>query len=126
MSFTVSIDGDEEFRKLLHSTGMRLEQALKGAVAETALDVERDAKRSAPVDTGRLRSSIGVEFIDGGLAADVTASAEYAVWVEQGHNVPGSTKRIPPRPFLTPAAERARARFRGVVESHARRALGGS
>ena len=41
------------------------------AITQAALNVDHDAKVAAAVDTGRLRSSLKVEFAPGGLAASV-------------------------------------------------------
>ena len=67
-----------------------------------ALQVERAAKRLAPVDTGRLRSSIGhtLRRDAGGLLATVGTSVEYASYVEFG------TRYMRAQPFLRPALSR--------------------
>jgi HK97 gp10 family phage protein len=51
-----------------------------------AQDVEGKAKRYAPVDTGRLRSSItsALEQDGEGLFAYVGSDVEYAIYVEYG------------------------------------------
>lgn len=69
-----------------------------------ALQVERAAKRLAPVDTGRLRSSItnelGAEGDD--LVARIGTDVDYAAYVELG------TSRAPAQPFLRPALDAGR------------------
>lgn len=66
--------------------------------------VERAAKRAAPVDTGRLRSSItnelGAEGSD--LVARIGTDVEYAAFVELG------TSRAPAQPYLRPALDAGR------------------
>ena len=69
------------------------EEAVRLA-AESARDA---AAGMAPVDTGRLRSSI--EASASGLSAEVSAGCEYAAAVELG------SRKRPPRPFLLPAAQ---------------------
>lgn len=118
MSVSVRIDGDDEARRLLHSTGSRLEEAMKGAIAETAINIERNAKHFAPVDTGRLRASIGKSFDDDRLGAEVSANTEYAEYVEYG------TTRAVAQPFMGPALDHARDDFRDIVFKHARRVIG--
>ena len=68
-------------------------------LARVANTVTRIAKRLAPVDTGRLRSSIVNELgRDGrGLVARVGTNVEYAPYLELG------TRRMSARPFLRPA-----------------------
>lgn len=73
------------------------------AIAKTALDIERDAKMLAPVDTGYLRNSISVDVGGtawGRLHAEIGPTAEYGVYVEYG------TSRMAPQPYLGPAADR--------------------
>ena len=68
-------------------------------LARRTVVVERAAKRLAPVDTGRLRSSITHELgRDGrGLVARIGTNVSYAVHLEYG------TRRMRPRAFLRPA-----------------------
>lgn len=74
-------------------------------VAETALDIESDATQRAPVRTGNLRRSIH-HAIDTPHHATVGTNVEYAPYVEYG------TSRMAAQPYLTPAVEAARPRFR--------------
>lgn len=73
-------------------------------LARRALRVDAAAKRLCPVDTGRLRSSIGWRLaVDGrGLAAFVGTDVSYAPHVEFG------TYRMRAQPFLRPALRAAR------------------
>ncbi|WP_347042022.1 HK97-gp10 family putative phage morphogenesis protein [Brachybacterium nesterenkovii] len=76
-------------------------------VRKVAMDTQADAQRFAPVDTGNLRSSINTTTQ--GLRAEVTATADYAVFVENG------TSRMAPRPFMGPATERHTPVFREAM-----------
>lgn len=115
----VSVDGAPELKRVLELTGHRLTEALIAAVAEASLEVETEAKRNTPVDTGRLRSSLGQEVVDSqGLSRDVATNVEYAPYVEYG------TSTQEAQPFLTPAREKVAARFPQIVEKHARRVTG--
>lgn len=69
-----------------------------------AVRVETAAKRLAPVDTGRLRSSISRELgRDGqGLVAVIGTNVHYAPHVEFG------TVRMRAQPYLRPALDAAR------------------
>lgn len=75
------------------------------AVDATALAIESEAKQRAPVDTGRLRSSIAATLGQPGLRATVGVYVNYAAPQELG------SRFRPARPFLYPAAESERQRF---------------
>ncbi len=93
---------------------------LRDLVNTSALNIQRNAKREAPVDTGRLRSSIQLEFFSGGLAAEVRANVFYAAFVEFGTGKAGRASNdqelpdsyqhgdaagVKAKPFLGPAYE---------------------
>lgn len=67
----------------------------------TALQIEADTKRAAPVDTGNLRNSYQTEKTGRGSAA-VYTNTEYALFVEMG------TSKQAAQPHLGPAAENQR------------------
>ena len=80
-------------------------------VAKTAHDIEADAKSLAPVDTGALRNSIGTTISNGGLSAEIGPTVHYAPYLEYG------TRRMPPQPYMGPAAERRAEPFVKAIES---------
>lgn len=67
------------------------------AVKKTTLDIQRVAQIKVAVDTGFLRGSIGSDFSDSGLSAEIGPTADYGIWVELGTSV------MPAQPYLTPA-----------------------
>lgn len=85
----------------------QLLQSSAGPVAKDllrrAIKVDRAAKQLCPVDTGRLRSSIGyaVERDSRGLLARIGSAVVYAPYVELG------TRRQPAQPYLRPALKAA-------------------
>lgn len=105
---------------------------IKDVINESALMIESGAKQLAPVDTGRLRSSIQTFVSDDGLSYNIGTKVNYAVYVEFGtgkyaakgdgrqtpwvyrdrkgrfHRTSGS----PPQPFLHPAFEGEVPKFR--------------
>lgn len=72
------------------------------AMREAALVVEGDAKRNAPVDTGRLRASIASEVrtVGGGVPTVlgvVGSNVVYAPWMEYGTGTfAGQQRHYPP------------------------------
>jgi hypothetical protein len=74
-------------------------------------DIEADAVRYCPVDTGALRDSIEHHLNGNVLVVKATGSDErfYARWVETGHRVAHPStgivgpERVPAQPFLRPA-----------------------
>lgn len=73
-------------------------------LVKRALRVHRRAKQLAPVDTGRLRSSVEYEVgrDSRGLVARISTDVHYAIYLEFG------TRRMTPRAFLRPALDAAR------------------
>lgn len=63
--------------------------------------VANAAKTLCPVDTGRLRASIGVsqQFTPAGAVTTVGSNVEYSLYVELG------TRRMRARPYLRPALQ---------------------
>jgi len=69
------------------------------AVERAAQETQRNARRFAPVLTGRLREGIVVEA--SGLTATVISTVRYADYVEYG------TSDTRPQPYMRPAADLA-------------------
>lgn len=81
-------------------------EAVKRVVKQNGAELEAGAKRKAPVDTGTLKRSIGLELEDGGLTAVVEPTAEYAAYVEFG------TRFMAAQPYLKPAWETQKEQFK--------------
>lgn len=84
----------------LELAGPEAEEKVSLATRKTLLAIEADAKAFAPVDTGFLRSSIGVDVDDDGLGGEVGPTAAYGAFVERG------TSRNAPRAYMGPAFDR--------------------
>lgn len=93
----------------------QFEEQCKVAVQKAAFDIEARAKELAPVDTGNLRRSIHCEFAPDGLTGAVGTVVEYAVYQEFG------TVKMPPHPYLRPAADEVGPSFVQALTNLARR-----
>jgi HK97 gp10 family phage protein len=76
------IIGLSQLNATIRSLVENIENDVKDVIAENAYLLESKSKDITPVDTGRLRSSIGTEL--NGLKAKVSVGANYAKFVEFG------------------------------------------
>lgn len=60
--------------------------------------------------TGNLKRSIGLEFKDGGMTAEVEPKAEYAAYVEYG------TRFMDAQPYMRPAWEEQKEKFKNDLD----------
>lgn len=110
MSVKAEIKGLREAQK-------KIEQVIKDlrgtpflqAMRDATLIVQRAAKINAPVDTGRLRSSITPEIrnFNNVVQGVVGSNVEYAPKIEK----PGRVRRSGRRPYLQPAFEENREKI---------------
>jgi len=86
MGLDLNKRGRDKLRKMAYSVG---------------LDIESNAKRRAPVDTGRLMNSVTAEdrSTHRRIRIVVGSDVDYALYVEKG------TKDREGQPFLVPAAK---------------------
>lgn len=86
------------------------------AVAKGAEEVAQTAKQLAPVNTGKLRNSIGWQMDNQrvNIVATVSADEYYARWVEFGTKG-GALGPIPARPFMFPAYRLLKKRVTGRI-----------
>ena len=101
MSYTYKDNTDEVLSAL--------EKAKKRGLEAIGLVAEGHAKKITPVDTGRLRNSI-THTADTN-AAYIGTNVEYAPYVELG------TSKMPPRPFLKPAATEHNEEYKKIMEA---------
>lgn len=117
MRVTVDVQGLAEFQGTLDQAASRVEGLAGHVVRKSAHDVQADAQSRAPVDTGALRSSIGVTS-RGALSATVSPSVNYGIYVELG------TSRMGPQPYLFPALEAKSETFVTALQKVGEVALG--
>lgn len=101
------------YRSRLPKIAAELRPALDAVAKQAAAQVERGAKSRVPVETGRLREAIHVEHEGVGEYAVVAGDSE----AFYGHIVEHGSVKMPPRPFLIPAAEEARAEIIATAKS---------
>lgn len=98
----------------MRAAGPTAERQVEAAMRKTGADIAADAQSFAPVDTGALKNSIGMdveELAGGGLSVEVGPTLDYAIYVERG------TARQAPQPFMGPAADRRFPQLIRAVES---------
>jgi HK97 gp10 family phage protein len=94
----------EKLGKAFNRAGKDVNKAMMNMLEEYARYTERYAKQVTPVDTGRLRTSIGYEM--GNMEARVgTHNVKYATFVHEG------TSKMRARPFLKWGFEFAGRKF---------------
>ena len=85
-NITLDIKGIDKVLSDFKSLDQNIAKGVKDVVNESALKIQADAKKLAPVNLGTLRNSIYLkEFAErGGFVFTVGASASYAPYVEFG------------------------------------------
>lgn len=79
---------------------------VKRVVRHNGAEMQEKAQRNAPVDTGHLKRSIGLEITDIGMSAEVEPTADYAPYVELG------TRFMEAQPYLKPAFDEQKEMFK--------------
>ena len=105
MSSVTVIDNSKEYLKAL-------DDATAAALEAIGLQAEKYAKQSCPVDTGRLRNSIGHDTASEENAEYIGTNVEYAAYVEFG------TVKMAERPYLKPAATEHGDEYKRIVEKY--------
>lgn len=93
----ISLQGGEKLIAALDKAASKVERKIVTAVYASAFRIQAAARRMAPVDTGRLRSSIFVRFFEGGMSAEVGTDVFYAPYQERriGYLVPAYEAEMP-------------------------------
>jgi len=124
-----SINADREIAQIVNGTAQNIrthaiksvQRGTKSGTVYEKTSPNRTHRASAPgeapaTDTGLLANSIKAE-IDG-KKAEIVADTEYAAWLEFG------TQKMQPRPFMFPAMEKERpkwkARLNRIVDAAAK------
>ena len=78
---------------------------VRTVVQKNGADLQRNAQEKAPVDTGTLRRSIGLDLTDSCLTATIAPTVEYAPYQEYG------TRYMDAQPFVGPAFNEQKNKF---------------
>lgn len=101
---SISIKGINELQtKLTRNASLN---EVKNIVKVNGAELNANAARKAPVDTGFLRRSIVFEIANLGLSARSVALAEYAPYLEWG------TRFMSAQPFMGPAFRQQSKKFK--------------
>lgn len=83
MAFVVNLSGLDAVQKALKKIDTNLNKDLSNEINASALKIQSNAKRLAPVNFGQLRNGIGL-IKDGELTFSVESKASYSPYVEFG------------------------------------------
>jgi HK97 gp10 family phage protein len=83
MAFAVSLSGMKELEGKLNKLTTALKEDVSNEINASAINIENQAKRLAPVNLGQLRGSINKDKINE-LTYSVAANASYSAYVEFG------------------------------------------
>lgn len=100
----IKIVGMEKLQKKLKKN-IQMDD-VKRVVRHNGAEMQTKAQQNAPVDTGTLKRSIGLEITDSGMAAEVRPTADYAPYVEYG------TRFMEAQPYLKPAFDDQKEKFK--------------
>lgn len=99
---TITLYGQEKFKTDMELFSAKQTKAVARAIAASGLRIQAKARRNAPADTSRLRSSINLLFYSNGLVATIGSNLDYAAFVEFGTGPLGkATCSIPTPPGYT-------------------------
>lgn len=122
---SVQMRGFKELAEELEEIPRKLRPEVFKVISETASDIQRDAQRRVPVDTGDLRDSIKVKESEKDLNAVIwpdypksgrtikkgSKKSQSAAKVYYAYAVEYGTKTHREQPFLNPARDAAEEKF---------------
>ena len=116
MKLEIKITSDaEKILKKFNNTAT-VEKDVSKLVKDTLYNIERDAKRDCPVDTGRLRGSITTNIIST-YSGEVGTNVEYADYVNSG------TRYQEAQPYFDSAVEKNEEKFDDALDEIIERLL---
>lgn len=83
---------------------------VKKVVRKNGAGLQKAAQKKAPIDTGTLKRSVGIDITDSGMTATVEPTAEYSAYVEYG------TRFMKAQPYMKPALEEQEKLFKADMQ----------
>lgn len=102
-NYNFSIKGQDLLMRKLQQNMQKT--AVKEIVKKHTADMQVEAMRNAPVDTGTLKRNIRLMFLNGGLAGTVLSPVDYSGYQEFG------TRFMAAQPYMGPAWRKERPIF---------------
>lgn len=102
-NYNFSIKGQDLLMRKLQQNMQKV--AVKEIVKKRTADMQAEAMRNAPVDTGTLKRNIRLMFLNGGMAGAVISPVDYSGYQEWG------TRFMYPHPYMEPAWRKQRLLF---------------
>lgn len=105
-------EGLEEWFEWADGLADEIFEEVSDYVEKTAYKIEADAKKNAPVDTGRLRSSIDtdVERDSKSIKAEIGTDVEYAETIEYG------SSKQKAQPYMNPSFNKNANKFQDEIK----------
>lgn len=110
---TATVRGIAVVIRNLLSLNEDIESAARKASVRAALEIEREAVLRVPVDTSRLKGSIGTN--QAGNIIEVGAGVREGSEIEYAHFVEFGTRNMAAQPYLQPAVETVRAKYPDMI-----------
>lgn len=110
---TTTVRGISTVVRNLEKLSKDIEAGTRKANMRAALEIEREAVSRVPVDTGRLKGSIGTQEV--GNIIEVGSGVREGSEVEYAHFVEFGTRNMAAQPYLQPAVEAVRAKHPDMI-----------
>ena len=128
---SVEIRGVKELEKMLNEVASLKD--VQNAIKVNTTEMHQKASRRVRVDSGHLKRSLTIEFLDNGLTGRVYTDVEYGIYVEYGTGIYAlggrgrktpwvyynaklgrfvQTRGMSPRPFMRPSFYEQRPKFK--------------
>ena len=103
--YSFSLKGDKELMKAL-KLRENIKPAVQKIVKQNVSEMNREAERIVPVDTGALKRSFMRTYQDDGMTGIVKSTMEYASYVEFG------TRFMEAQPYIGPSFNKQTEQFK--------------